>query len=248
MCARFVSLESSGMIAEYFGAHGDLDEELRHWPMRYNVAPTQSIRVLAQRAGTDAPTVNVMRWGIVPPWQRTQGPSQPLINARAETAWEKPSFRDAFSRRRCIVPMTGFYEWTPGRPRRQPHLIRPSSMPLLAVAGIWNPPQREFGSSVAILTTAANRDMVQLHDRMPALLDPDSWSDWLNPAVDDTQMLLGMVASIAEGQLQSMPVGTQVNSVRAEGPHLLDPPSASSDDLAAPKAPQLFSDEFGSSL
>jgi putative SOS response-associated peptidase YedK len=246
MCARFVSVESSGMIAQYFGADGELDEELGNWTPRYNVAPTQLIRVITQPPDAAAPCLAVMRWGLVPRWQHSQKRAAPLINARAETAWEKPTFREAFSRRRCIVAMTGFYEWTPGTPRRQPHLIRPRTTPMLAVAGIFNPPQGEFGPSVAILTTAANRDMVQLHDRMPSLLDKEIWSAWLDPEADDTHLLRTLVTTVTQGQLQSEPVSTEVNSVRAEGPQLMQPLRVPSDHLSSPAIPQLFPDEFGS--
>ncbi len=245
MCARFVSLESSGMIAEFFGAHPDLNEDLANWPPRYNVAPTQAIRVIMRETNDTPPAIDVMRWGLIPRWQRTDTRSAPLINARAETASEKPSFRDSFIHRRCVVAMTGFYEWTPGTPKRQPHLIRPRTRAMLAVAGIWNPAHREFGPSVAILTTAANRDMARLHDRMPVLLDPDTWPVWLDPELEDVNVLAAMVSSVPDGQLQSSPVSTVVNSVRAEGPHLFLPPAATSDHLRAPKPQQLFTDEFG---
>jgi putative SOS response-associated peptidase YedK len=268
MCARFVSIESSGAIAEYFRGDPDLSDDVAYWQPRYNLTPTQMVRVVVCHDVWSAPKVELMRWGMLPRWQRNAGRTTPLINARLETAAQKPSFREAFAKRRCIVAMTGFYEWTDanldgphsqsprtaaGRPRRQPHLIRPRTDLMLAVAGIWNRASDETPATVAILTTAANDDMRSLHDRMPVLLEADGWEDYLDPELNDVATIGSMLGPIREGQLIHYPVSTEVNSVRAEGPHLLrsleelkgSAGRSGSDDLGATRTPQLFSDEFG---
>jgi putative SOS response-associated peptidase YedK len=264
MCARFLSIESSQEIAEYFHVGLDLSDDVATWEPRFNLAPTNMVRVVACDRRLPTPQLTLMRWGIIPQWQRSGGRSTPLINARVETVSEKPSFRDAFTKRRCIVPMTGFYEWTEGsadgpltasgKPKRQPHLITPRTLAMLAVAGIWNPPHDSRPACVAILTTSASADMSELHDRMPVLLNPEDWEDWMDPDLEDLVVLGAMVGPSVEGQLTHRPISTEVNSVRAEGPQLLngrDESVAPADgsagaDLDASRTPQLFSDEFGS--
>lgn len=270
MCGRFVSRESSGSIAEYFGADPVLSDELVGWQPLYNLAPTQMVRVVARSTDQAHPEIVVMRWGLVPRWQRPEVRGIPpktarsLINARAETAADKPSFREAYLQRRCIVAMTGFYEWTDGdndgtrttsgRRQRQPHLITPRTRPMLAVGGIWNPARDGVPATVAILTTAANGDMAQIHDRMPVLLEPEDWEQWMDSTLNDLGIIGSLVGPIRDGQLTHHRVSTDVNSVRAEGPRLLSrvpdpstfPGPSGSHDFGATQTPQLFSDEFGS--
>ncbi len=257
MCGRFLSVESSAAISEYFGLPQEFDSELSSWEPRYNIAPTQVVRVVFQESGSQTARLTVMRWGLVPRWRPERTHSSVMINARAETAADKPSFREAFVARRCIVPMSGFYEWIPitsgqqhsasSKRRRQPYLITPQRSPLLAVAGIWNPPEADTPATVALLTTSANADVVKLHDRMPVLLRRDDWQDWLDPELHDREVVASMMGPIAPQQLESRPVDPAVNSVGAEGPQLLAPwLKADSTDLAASHAPQLFSDDFGS--
>jgi putative SOS response-associated peptidase YedK len=268
MCGRFVSIESSASIAQYFHADSDLSDELKDWQPRYNIAPTQMARVVLRHEPQSAPKVESLQWGLIPRWQRKQGRPTPLINARVETAAEKPSFREAFAHRRCIVAMTGFYEWTDARtdisqrgpsqtasrrPQRQPHLITPHTGQMLAVAGIWNPASSETPATFAILTTAANDDMRSLHDRMPVLLEADGWEEWMDPEITDIAQIGSLLGPVPAGQLLHHPVRPEVNSVRAEGPQLLLSHDGSeaplsgcgSDGLATPHTPQLFPDEFG---
>lgn len=259
MCARFVSVESSGVIASYFGAQPSLDDELDGWQPRYNIAPTQMVRVVARHSDQTDSKIEVMRWGLQPQWLRPGVRTAPLINARRETVANKPSFRDAYVRRRCIVAMTGFYEWTEGdsdgtrttsgRLKKQPYLFTPLTYPMLAVAGIWHHAVDGSPASVAILTTAANSDMADLHDRMPVLLDPEHWEQWTDPTLHDLGIIGSLGGSVREGQLMVQRVSTDMNSVRAEGPHLLsrvqEPGFVSgSHDFGSSQAPQLFPDQF----
>jgi putative SOS response-associated peptidase YedK len=257
VCGRFISVESSARIAEYFGIHGELDAALSSWEPRYNIAPTQMVRCVLHELGTQGPSLQALRWGFVPRWQRATSPSSLMINARAETVAEKPSFREAFSRRRCIVPMSGFYEWVQSTQsargvnstarRRQPYLISPRNLPMLAVAGIWNPAEAETPATVALLTTSANADVEDVHHRMPVLLGRGQWTQWLDPRQQDRDLLARMTGPVAPQQLHHRPVDPAVNSVRAQGPELVASWSEPvSTDFASPHAPQLFPDDFGS--
>jgi putative SOS response-associated peptidase YedK len=257
VCGRFISVESSSRIAEYFGIAEELDPALSSWKPRYNVAPTQLVRCVLHESGSANPTVRALRWGLIPRWQPAKSQPSTIINARSETVADKPSFRESFAQRRCIVPMSGFYEWiqaTPsqrsiasGAPRRQPYLITPQKLPMLAVAGIWNPSAGETPASVALITRSANADLEEVHHRMPVLLNRDQWEEWLDPGLHDREILTAMMGPVAPQQLMCRAVNPAVNSVRAEGPELIavwaQPVST---DFAATHTPQLFPDDFGS--
>jgi putative SOS response-associated peptidase YedK len=154
-----------------------------------------------------------------------------MINARAETLAEKPSFKRLFATRRLLVPMAGFYEWkaVPGQKVKQPFFIhRPDGLPL-AAAGLWtvwrdpaNEDESAWLHSCTIITTAANRLVSSLHDRMPAFLAPDDWDVWLDPDVHSTDVLSRLLVPSPEALLELVPVSTEVNSVRNKGPHLVD--------------------------
>ena len=190
---------------------------------RYNVAPTQ--KLLSIRAGREGRVADWLHWGLIPGWSRDAVGKAPLINARAETAAEKPAFRKAFRERRCLIPASGYYEWSPhtGDPK-QPWHITPTQSPLLAFAGLWESWQAPDGSiveSAAILTVSANSMMSELHDRMPAILGPDDWSLWIDPLGVDISRLQGLLRPCPNDWLVCEPVSAWVNNVRHEGPECL---------------------------
>ena len=152
-------------------------------PPRYNIAPTQPIAVVGVQPKTGRRGLASLTWGLVP--RASLGGERGFINARAETAWEKPSFREAFARRRCLIPATGFYEWqNTGEKKRQPWLIRMASGGLFAFAGLWEPPAASGTTpTCAILTTEPNDVAREIHDRMPVILDPADYALWLDPEV-----------------------------------------------------------------
>lgn len=173
-----------------------------------------------------------LRWGLVPSWAKDIAMGNRLINARAETAAEKPAFRRAFAARRCLLPAEGFYEWrgeTKGK--RQPFFIRPRDG-MLAMAGlyeIWRDPTRAdddpeaFLWSTVILTTQAVDELGEIHDRMPMLVERDQWSQWLDPENHDAAALSSMLTPAVPGVLDVYPVSTEVNRVSNNGPHLIEP-------------------------
>ena len=253
MCGRYAASKNPADLVEEFEAVVVSEKELRP---DYNVAPTKFVYAIMDRRprdeGTDAAVegvrANVRRelaiakWGLVPSWAKDPSIGNKMINARMETVAEKPSYRGAFAKRRCILPADGYYEWyTPtdgpkgkgGKPPKQPFFIHPTDGSSLAMAGLyefWRDPARSdddpyaWLTTVTVLTTTAEDSLGQIHDRMPLLVSRDRWADWLNPEKDgknsDPRELL---VPAAPGLLTAYPVSTLVNDVRHNGPELLDP-------------------------
>lgn len=218
MCGRFNQTASGEEVAEAFG----LDEAPELAP-RYNIAPSQPVAVVGLQPKTGRRGLARLAWGLVP--RTALGGEKGLINARSETAWEKPSFREAFRRRRCLVPATGFYEWQRlDARRRQPWLLRLASGRLFALAGLWEPaPARGAGPTFTILTTEPNELARPIHDRMPVLLDPADYARWLDPGLtlpDDVRPLLRPFPAEA---MEAYPVTTAVNDPRFDDPACLAP-------------------------
>lgn len=216
MCGRYSLAASEEALVETFDLPGLTFE---HRP-RYNIAPGQSAPIVAEdRRGR---RIGLLRWGFIPSWaDRAQGG---LVNARAETVRQTPSFRDAFRSRRCLVPADGFYEWRRDERGRSPFWFRPAGEGLLALGGIWER-WRRHGSedcySFAILTVDANADVAPVHGRMPLILEPTAWDGWLDRSTP-LEALRAWVAPAAEGTLQGHRVGTRVNAPSAEGPDLIE--------------------------
>jgi putative SOS response-associated peptidase YedK len=218
MCGRFNLTASGEEIAEAFG----LDEAPELAP-RYNIAPTQPVAVVRPDPGTGRRHLSHLRWGLVP--EGAPETDRGHINARAETAWEKPSFRQAFATRRCLIPATGFYEWqrTAAR-RRRPWLFALVSGRPFAFAGLWEPPAREGAApTCAILTTEPNDVTRPVHDRMPVILSPDGYARWLAPEPGDAVALRPLLVPFPAGELSARPVSTAVNNARFDDPACLEP-------------------------
>ncbi len=198
---------------------------------RFNIAPTQN--VLAVRAASHGPGQSrfgcefvTLRWGLIPSWSKSlTGP--PLFNARSETVAEKPSFRTAFRRRRCLIPADGFYEWQVLTPKqKQPQYITLRSGQPFAFAGLWEswqPPDGARVESCTILTTAANTFIQPLHDRMPVILSPDEYAPWLDPELIDPAQLLPMLDQFSGEEMIAYRVSPLVGSVRNDSPELIVP-------------------------
>jgi putative SOS response-associated peptidase YedK len=222
MCGRF-SLSDTNPVR--LRGRFDLPEstELDERP-RFNIAPTDP--VLAIRRLTDgARDVGRLRWGLLPgPWAEERG-GQPLINARGETVAEQPAFREAFERRRCLVPADGFYEWRTGENGKQAVWLSRADGELFAFAGIWAALERPGGElhSCAILTCAPNGDVRPIHDRMPAILAREAEAAWLDPDRAPAA-LASLLRPLPDGELEVREVSDAVNDVRQDGPHLLEPP------------------------
>lgn len=229
MCGRFVSASPPDDLAKYFSAavpEQALEEN-------YNVAPTDEVYVVRARDGHRK--LGSMRWGLVPFWSKDLKIGSKLINARSETAPEKPAFRRAFTKRRCLIPADGFYEWQKieGQKAKQPHFIHRADDEPIVFAGLWEfwHPKDDEGNDVpdanpviscTILTTSANETMKPVHDRMPVMLPPNVWDDWLDPA-SDPDFIKTLMVPAPESLLTLYPITTAVNSVRNNGAELIVP-------------------------
>ncbi len=206
MCARYTLGVSPARIAEEF--------ELATLPElqpRFNIAPTQPAPVVV--AGREGLRLEVRRWGLVPFWAEDPKIGNRLINARAESIAEKPAFRDAFRRHRCLVPADGFYEWAPAGKRRQPFHVRRADAGLFAMAGIyetWHTKQPDQISSFTILTTDANSLLQPIHDRMPVILPRSTWKQWLDVTTPPAQ-LHALLAPASNDGFEAYPVSMLVN-------------------------------------
>ena len=234
MCGRFVSSSTPERIAAYF----DAEPTVASLGVNFNVAPTNDIYgVVVDRDG--ARTVEAFHWGLIPGWAKQRKIGQRMINARAETLADKPAFKGVFRKRRCIIPMDGFYEWAPGveggpltkagKLAKRPHFIERVDGEPLAVAGLWSAwrdpdhPEQPWLHSATVITTAANATMAPVHNRMPVLLPKAMWSLWLDPHNDQIEMLAGLLVPAPEGVLTLYEVSTEVNNVRNNGRGLIVP-------------------------
>ena len=225
MCGRFVSARKRLELLEEFGAMRDrvTDEPAPD----YNVAPTK--KIYAVLTGKDREReLRTVKWGLVPFWAKDSSGSGRLINARAETVAVKPAFRRAFAKRRCLLPADGYYEWKD----KKPFYIRRMDGGNLAFAGIYElwrdakvPDDHELAWlwTAAVITTQATDEVGEIHDRMPMVIAPDLWADWLDPDVTEVSQLQAAMVPAMKGAMTSYPVSTDVNFVRNNGPELIRP-------------------------
>jgi putative SOS response-associated peptidase YedK len=213
MCGRFLLTNPGDVLAEAFG----LAETPEVLP-RYNIAPSQSIDAVLREA--DSPRRHThLRWGLIAPWAKAGEQPKALINARAETLAERPSFRPAFRHRRCVVLADGFYEWKAEGRTKRPHLIRMSDGRPFGIAALWNLPSPASSEpTCALITTSPNELVATIHDRMPVILDPAALDLWLDPAIEDPQELSRVLTPFPAAEMQAWEVGTAVNNPRLDDP------------------------------
>ncbi|MGF1518869.1 MAG: SOS response-associated peptidase [Nodosilinea sp.] len=224
MCGRFSLNQTGDDLAAAF--------HLRAVPPvapRYNIAPTQPVAAAVATADRPEPYFELLRWGLIPSWAKDPAIGNRLINARAETVSEKPSFRAAFKRRRCLIMADGFYEWQQlsNRKTKQPHYIFLKEHQPFAFAGLWE----HWSDSVSggelqtctILTTAPNELMEPIHNRMPVILPPDDYAAWLDPSYDQPQVLQAMLRPYEATAMGRYPVSTLVNKTQNDLPACLEP-------------------------
>ncbi|NEQ33281.1 MAG: SOS response-associated peptidase [Leptolyngbya sp. SIO4C5] len=220
MCGRYSQSHSGEAIAAAF----QLETAPQLTP-RYNIAPTQSVSVvLAGEAGREHA---FMRWGLIPSWAKDAAIGNRLINARCETAHEKPSFRSAFRRRRCLVVADGFYEWHRAKERqtKQPYYFHLRDRPPFAFAGLWEQWQNDDQTihSCTLLTTAPNELLATVHNRMPVILPADAYDPWLDPQEQRVEVLQPLLTPYAAAEMQGYPVSTQVNNPSHETAACIEP-------------------------
>jgi len=218
MCGRFALYAPAGDLTEVFGV--DVLPEL---VARYNIAPTDE--VLGVRAFSGGRMGELYRWGLVPWWSKDASGGARMINARSEKAATAPAFRDAMAFRRLLVPASGFYEWRRVGGQRLPVFYRREDGAPMAFAGLWERWRGPDGElrSCTILTTDANDLVRPVHDRMPVILPPTAWTRWLDPDLHDPAEVQHLLAPYPREDLVAVPVSQRVNSVRNEGPELVDP-------------------------
>lgn len=224
MCGRYTILPNAETWTKAFGLSDDIANQVSILSPNYNVAPTQNVPILRDNHEAGKRELAFIRWGLLPSWAKDTKFSYRTINARAETVAEKPSFRAAFRKRRCLVPASSFFEWRKVESRKQPHLIQMQDDSPFAFAGLWeswhNPQDESIVQSCTIIVTDANEFMKPIHDRMPVILNPDDYGRWLDPTADDGRSLLRPCPS---EWLASYPVSTYVNSPKNNDSRCIQP-------------------------
>lgn len=219
MCGRFLLNAPLEALEAQFEAVAGAD-----FAPRFNIAPTQAVPVVKETA--IGRVITLHHWGLIPSWAKDPALGGRLANARGETVAEKPSFRTAFRRRRCLVPASGFYEWqVRAGGSKQPYLIQSATGGILAFAGLWERWEGPDGclESCTIITTVANAFMAPVHDRMPVILAAGEYQAWLDPQTQDWARLQRLLRPCPEDALRMHPVGARVGNVRNEGPELTEP-------------------------
>lgn len=223
MCGRYTLAAGADELVEAF----DVPAPTFDLEPRYNIAPSQDAPVVAEdRRGR---RIGLLRWGLVPGWAEEPGPG--IVNARSESVRDKPSFREAFERRRCLVPADGFYEWRRRGRGKVPYWIHPRGGGVMSLAGVWERWSRlgaEPRHTFAILTTDASDDVAAIHDRMPVVVDAMHRDLWLDRGSDPDQ-LLDLLRAPPAGTLASHPVGTRVNRAVEDDPGLIEPVAQADD-------------------
>ena len=219
MCGRYTMHHSTEQIAMRFG----VQEQLAQTTERYNIAPTQSVPVVIENEGTRF--LDALKWGLIPSWAKDPGIANKMINARAETLSEKPSFKVSLSRRRCLIPSDGFYEWRREGTARQPMHIRRKDGELFSFAGLWEEWKQADGTPLrtcTIITVAPNDVMEPIHNRMPAMLLPENEADWLDVAHKKSADVINFLRPYPAEYMEAYPVAKRVNIPTIEDPALLN--------------------------
>lgn len=215
MCGRYVLSAEAEQVQQTF----NLDTVPQLQP-RYNIAPTQPVPIITNRTPHE---LTLVQWGLIPSWAKDTKMAAKMINARGESVHEKPSFRTPFKQRRCLIPVSGFYEWTKADEGKQPHYIHLPDDPVFAFAGLWDVWHKE-GSEVwtcAIITTEANAKIRDLHHRMPVILDESARAIWLDDD-SDPDALRTLLQPYDGDKMAHYPVSKSVNSVKHDDPALVE--------------------------
>ena len=222
MCGRFVQSHDPEFYADAFGVETIRTESL---PTSFNVAPTDSVYAVAEHDGERL--LGAFRWGLIPFWAKDKKIGARNINARSETAADKPAFRDSFSKRRCLIPADGVYEWQRRPDGKLPHYIYRADSRPLALAGLWaswkDPETEGWVKTCTILTGSPNPMVAELHDRMPVILPEESWSEWLDRDNNDRNHLQSLLTVFPKEQMAEHPVSTLVNKVANNYPECIEP-------------------------
>jgi len=231
MCGRFVITSPPAALREIFGY-----PEQPNFPPRYNIAPTQPVPVVIVEHG--ARHFRLMRWGLMPAWVKDPRQFTLLINARSETVKDKPAFKNALKRRRCLIPADGYYEWQAASGRKRPFFIyRRDGRPFgfAALSETWSGPNGEEVDTVAIVTAPASADLAALHHRVPVTIAPDDFARWLDCAADDADEVMELLVPPRQGEFAWHEVSTRVNTAANDDAQLILPIT---DEQRAAEAPK----------
>jgi putative SOS response-associated peptidase YedK len=219
MCGRFVLASTASTISREFG--------LEHTPFsiqpNYNIAPSQPVIIIVSDG---ARQLMESRWGFIPSWARDPAIGHRMINARSETIAEKPAFREAFKKQRCLIPSDGFYEWRKKRGGKVPlfiHLKNGEPFGFAGLYNIWTSPEGDSISTCTIITTTANKLLEPVHDRMPVIIPKDKRDMWLDPAVHDNNILLPLLKPFSSEEIEAYDVTSRVNSPKFNSPDNIKP-------------------------
>jgi len=222
MCGRFTLRAPASVVAEQFALF-----EMPPFAPRFNIAPTQPVAVVRAVGERPPPERELvwLRWGLIPGWAGDPAIGSRMINARAETAAEKPAYRAAMRRRRCLVVADGFYEWQRTGGRKQPYFIHMRDDRPFAFAGLWEAwegPDHSAIESCTLLTTEPNELIEPIHNRMPVILAPDDYDRWLDPAVEQPEMVGPLLRPFGSDPMEAYPVSTHVNSPTRDDPKCIE--------------------------
>ncbi len=224
MCGRYALFASLDDILDLFELREEYFERPKYSP-RYNIAPTQPVlAIIVSEQG--ARHLTHLHWGLIPSWAKEPKIGNRMINARAETIREKPSFRRSFERRRCLILASGFYEWRREGTRKIPMFLRLKSGEVFGFAGLWDlwhSPQGDEVQSCTIITTEANELMKGIHDRMPVILPKEAERQWLDPQRKGDPELAALLVPYPPEEMEAYPVSSRVNSPQSEGPECIEP-------------------------
>jgi putative SOS response-associated peptidase YedK len=212
MCGRYRLSRRKQLVEEYFDSPWDEQD----WAPRYNIAPTQSVPVIRQHPKKPVRDLSLMKWGLIPSWAKDPSAGASMINARSETAHERPAFRDALKLRRCLIPADGFYEWVRRGGSKQPFSFEVHDRELFAFAGLWEGWKDSSGhwlKTCSILTTSPNALTSAVHDRMPVILDSNDYNLWLDPGMQNVAAVSELLKPYDASQMRCYPVSDRINHV-----------------------------------
>jgi putative SOS response-associated peptidase YedK len=223
MCGRFTLRAPASVLARQFEIF-----EMPSIGPRFNIAPTQAVPVvrISPRQRQPRRELVALRWGLIPSWAKDPAIGNRMINARAETVTEKPSYRAAFRRRRCLIPADGFYEWQTVAGKKRPHFIHIADHRPFALAGLWESwqgPEDSEIESFTILTTEPNDVVRPIHNRMPVILNETDYTLWLDPTVGEPELLSPLLIPYPADSMSAYPVSPHVNNARHEDPSCVEP-------------------------
>ena len=210
MCGRFTLFEADKILSKEFGV-----SSVPPLSPRYNIAPSQPVTAVRATPTASGREIAFLRWGLIPSWSKDPTIGNRLINARAETASDKPSFRKAFRQHRCLIPTNGFYEWQRQERGKQPYFVRMRNERLFAFAGLWDrweSPGKDVIETCTILTTAANAVLAPIHDRMPVIVPSGEYDRWLDTTLTDPDLLAPLLVPFSPEEMLAFPVSPRVNT------------------------------------